>query len=299
MPNIKNIFAFGAGSCFQQFGKIYGDSINLYGTCRQASKQASLEQSHIEPILFDDAKRIAQTLPNMDALVISVAPQKTSAENGLIDACLAQYATEIQDCDAYVCYLSSTAVYGNHDGAMVDEDSPTMPNSARAKNRLQAEQEWQAHIAPEKLTILRLAGIYGPQRNAVSKLLSDAPPAYLIRKTYPNGEAHIFSRIHETDIAASILLAMQNRLAGIFNLCDDKPSAPDAAFIYAAQLLQQSPPPIKDFAEVKGELSAMQASFYDDFKRVSNQKIKQAGLQLQYPDYQAGLQAIFNNLSLD
>ena len=76
-----------------------------------------------------------------------------------------------------------------------------------------------------------------------------------------------------------------------YNLCDDDPAAPADVIAYAAQLLGLAPPPLIPFAEAK--LSEMGRSFYDDNKRVRNDRIKrELGVGLAFPDYRAGLAAI-------
>ena len=69
---------------------------------------------------------------------------------------------------AWVGYLGTTAVYGNHDGRWVDEATPLEPTLARADRRAKAEAAWLASGLP--VHIFRLAGIYGPGRNALVNL---------------------------------------------------------------------------------------------------------------------------------
>ena len=77
----------------------------------------------------------------------------------------------------------------------------------------------------------------------------------------------------------------------VYNLCDDDPAPPAEVIAHAAGLLGIEPPPLVPFAEAK--LSEMGRSFYDDNKRVRNDRIKgELGVQLAFPDYRAGLAAI-------
>ena len=71
----------------------------------------------------------------------------------------------------WVGYLSTTAVYGDHDGAWVDEDTAVTPSSQRGRWRAAAETGWQA-IPDLPLHIFRLAGIYGPGRGPFAKLMA-------------------------------------------------------------------------------------------------------------------------------
>jgi nucleoside-diphosphate-sugar epimerase len=78
----------------------------------------------------------------------------------------------------------------------------------------------------------------------------------------------------------------------IYNLCDDRPAPGPDVVTFAAGLLAVEPPPLIPFETA--ELSPMAASFYADNRRVRNDRIKQElGVALRYPDYEAGLRALF------
>jgi nucleoside-diphosphate-sugar epimerase len=134
--------------------------------------------------------------------------------------------------------------------------------------------------------IFRIAGIYGPGRNALAQLRAGTA-----RRTDKPG--HLFSRIHVDDIAAALAASMAKPNPGaIYNLCDDRPAPGPDVVTFAAGLLGVEPPPLVPFA--KAELSPMAASFYADNRRVRNDRIKQElGVALRYPDYEAGLRALF------
>jgi nucleoside-diphosphate-sugar epimerase len=187
----------------------------------------------------------------------------------------------------WVGYLSTTGVYGDHDGAWVDETSETRPSSDRSKRRLAAENCWlswgrQSHVPVQ---IFRLAGIYGPGRNALERVRSGKA----VRVIKPG---HSVGRIHVDDIVAVLRAAMANPSTGpIFNVADDEPAAQSDVLAYAADLLGVEPPPAVPFGEA--ELSAMARSFYADRRRVSNQRLKsELGIRLLYPTYREGLRAL-------
>ena len=290
------LFAFGAGGCLLEFAKSYPD-YSISATYRDESKKPLLLQAGIMPILFDDEQAVSDALLASDGVIISAPPLKDEEDllgaNMFCDPSLIRYGEYIQQHQqAHYCYLSTTGIYGNHHGAWVDESTIPNPQSLRSKCRLHAEQEWQN--ITKNLCILRLAGIYGNQRN-VLKQLHNAPPEFMIRKNNDGGKLQTFSRIHETDIATAIHLTLQQNLTGIYNLCDDEPAPPEQPFIYAASLLGIKPPPVKNYDDVVKLMSPMQKSFYLDDKKVSNDKIKQAGLNLRYPNYHAGLDAIYQH----
>ncbi|MGB1161397.1 MAG: NAD-dependent epimerase/dehydratase family protein [Alphaproteobacteria bacterium] len=187
-------------------------------------------------------------------------------------------------------YLSTTVVYGDWQGAMVDETSPARSTSSRGLSRLKAEAAWTAFGWP--MHLFRLAGIYGPGRNALETVRSGR--ARIIDK--PD---QVFSRIHVDDIASAVFASMINPTATptqaeVFNVCDDFSCAPGDVIAYACTLLDQ-PVPSPVSMEEAG-LSAMGRSFYADNKRVSNQKLKDVlGWAPAFPTYREGLDAIFSS----
>ena len=102
----------------------------------------------------------------------------------------------------------------------------------------------------------------------------------------------VFSRIHVCDLAGVLAASMVRPCPeAVYNVCDDEPAPPEAVIAHAAALLGMEPPPVVRFDAA--ELSPMARSFYDDNKRVCNQRIKaELGVELRYPDYRAGLAAI-------
>lgn len=178
-------------------------------------------------------------------------------------------------------YLSTTGVYGNHDGGWVDESTPLTPSTRRGKWRVAAEAEWQA-IPGLPLHIFRLAGIYGPGRGPFAKVRAGTA-----RRIIKPGQ--VFSRIHVDDIARILAASIARPDPGaVYNLCDDDPAPPQDVLTHAAELLNLPLPPAEDFATA--EMTPMARSFYAESKRVRNNRIKEElGVKLKYPTYRDGL----------
>jgi nucleoside-diphosphate-sugar epimerase len=132
--------------------------------------------------------------------------------------------------------------------------------------------------------VFRLAGIYGPGRNALATLKSGRA-----KRIVKPGQ--VFSRIHVEDIALTLLQSMSRPLPGsVYNVCDNEAAPPQDVISYGAELLGVSPPPEIAFEEA--DMTDMARSFYSDNKRVSNDRITQElGVRLKYPTYREGLQA--------
>jgi uncharacterized protein YbjT (DUF2867 family) len=180
-------------------------------------------------------------------------------------------------------YLSTTAVYGDHAGAWVDETTPLTPGTDRGRWRVLAETQWQATGLP--LHIFRLAGIYGPGRGPFAKVRDGSA-----RRIVKPGQ--VFSRIHVDDIAQVLAASIARPDPGaIYNVCDDDPAPPEDVIAHAADLLGLPRPPEVPWTEAN--LGPMATSFYSESKRVRNDRIKHdLGVRLLHPDYRAGLAAM-------
>jgi nucleoside-diphosphate-sugar epimerase len=189
----------------------------------------------------------------------------------------------------WIGYLSTVGVYGDANGGWVDEDSPTDPGLDRARRRLASEAHWQTlHLLSRRVVIFRLAGIYGPGRSALDTVRSGTA-----RRIVKPGQ--VFNRIHVDDIATVLAASMAGAGShGLYNVADDEPAPPQDVIAHAARLLGLAPPPEEDFAAAR--LSPMSASFYAKNQRVRNGRIKaDLGVRLAYPDYHAGLAAIYRD----
>ena len=193
---------------------------------------------------------------------------------------------------AAIVYLSTIAVYGNHDGGWIDEDTPLTPALTRAEDRIEAERAWQALGAARgvPVAVIRIAGIYGPGQNALETVKSGRA-----RRIVKPGQ--VFNRIHVGDLAdiidGAVSLALTRGAGGVFNAADDEPTAPGDPIAFAAGLLGVAPPPEVPFEEAKKTMSPFAVSFYGESKRVRNARIKSVlGVTLRYPTYREGLRAL-------
>ena len=135
------------------------------------------------------------------------------------------------------------------------KDFPCQPTSARGKERLLTEQAWLASGLPSE--VFRLAGIYGPKRNLISRLMTGGYKA--VQWSPP----HYSSRIHVQDIVQALLRAMQQPRRGrILNITDDLP-LPHAEYIQQLAAIIGAPTPtILTPEQGKQQLSATALSFF-------------------------------------
>lgn len=253
----------------------------VYGTTR--SPQNDLKAAGIVPIITDFQAvhpDILQAIGTAEAVLVSVAPDAQG------DVCLRLYEEALLASPTvrWVGYLSSTSVYGDHQGARVTEDSPRFATSTRGIARIMAEDAWLAlrrdHGLP--VSVFRLSGIYGPNRSVFDKLAAG-------RAQRLDKPGHLFSRIHGVDIAG-VLAASFHRAPDVYNVCDTLPATGREVVEYACALSGYPLPPLMPFAQA--DLSDMAQSFYADHRVIFPDKI--AGFyDFVYPTYREGLQAIF------
>ena len=289
-----NIFIFGAGYSSLAFVKRVGaGSHKIAGTTRDEDKLPGLTENGIEPFLFDGETSnsdINARLKEVTHLLISIAPPRDTQGND-VDPVLNVFGDTIINSMPnlqWIGYLSTVGVYGNHDGAWVDETVSVTPVSARSIQRAIAEKSWIALSAKISvpLTIFRLAGIYGPERNAF-RTIEAGRSRRLVKK------GQFFNRIHVADIAQAIELAAPKKCNETFNITDNEPAPPQDVVTFAHQLMQKEPPEELDFETA--DLTPMARSFYGENKRVSNAKSKQVlGLEYAYPDYRTSLSRMWD-----
>jgi nucleoside-diphosphate-sugar epimerase len=291
---MPTLFCFGLGYSASHYVAEFGARFDrIAGTVRTREKAAAIAASRfgrhaVEAFVFDGGApppAITAALMDADAMLVSIPPR----ENG--DPALAQLTETIAAAPHLetIVYLSTVGVYGNHDGAWVDETTPPAPVSMRSGERLNAEEAWAAlgAHAGKSVATLRLSGIYGPGQNALLQVARGS--AKRIDKP-----GQFFNRIHVADIAQAIEAAFERGADGIFNVTDDDPTPQAVPVTFAAELLGVAPPPETPFAEAAKNMTPMGLSFYGESKRVQNIKLKrELGVTLRYPTYREGLRALF------
>lgn len=282
------LFCFGYGySARALAGLLRPLGWQVRGTSRSAEGCSAIERDGATAFRFDRDQPLADpatALAGVTHLLSSVPPDAAG------DAVLDQHGATIAAVGrtlAWCGYLSTTGVYGDHGGGRVDEDTPLKPATDRGARRVAAEAGWCAlwRDAGVPVHLFRLAGIYGPGRNALETVRSGRA-----RRIVKPGQ--VFSRIHVDDIAAVLAASIDQPNPGAaYNVCDDDPAPPQDVIAHACGLLGVEPPPEIPFENA--ELSPMARSFYAENKRVANGRIKrELGVRLRYPDYRAGLAAL-------
>jgi nucleoside-diphosphate-sugar epimerase len=290
---MSTLLCFGLGYSAEHFIGMFGDGFErIVGTVRGAERAAVFNAyltGRLNALVFNGAAtpEVKSAIAETDLALVSIPPDADG------DPVLAAFGDALGRAHRLrsIVYLSTVGVYGDQGGAWVDEDTLPRPASARSRARLAAESDWQklGARAGAAVAILRLAGIYGPGQNVLVQVARGT--ARHIAKP-----GQVFNRIHVGDIAQAIDAAFARKAAGVFNITDDEPGPPGDPIAFAAELLSRDPPPEIAFADAAASLSPMALSFWQECRRVRNDKLKrELGVTLLYPTYREGLRALNAN----
>ena len=189
---------------------------------------------------------------------------------------------------ARIVLISTTGVYGDCQGQWVTEDTPPHPQADRAKRRLAAENALRAwaNQTGTPYAILRVPGIYGPDRSPLKRLREGEP---VLRET----ESPYSNRVHIDDLVAACLAAQrQSRSGAVYNICDGHPSTMTDYFFKVADACGLPRPPQIGLREAQAQLSSGILSYLAESKRLDNRRMREElGVIPRYPDLESGLAA--------
>jgi nucleoside-diphosphate-sugar epimerase len=277
-PLFENIAILGCGyvgSALADYWQERGHSITGTTTSRGRIAALSAAISKVVVMKGDNIAAINSLLQSQNTLVVSVAPTGfqeanaaayeetylTTAKN-LVKS-LAQSPQVTQ-----VVYLSSCAVYGDRQGEWVNETTTVSPVEHRSQVLWESEQIiLQAASERQKVCVLRLGGIYGPERELVSMF------GGLAGMTMPGTGDRFINWAHRDDIIGAIDFIRLNELEGIYNLVDDSQlTVKEQIQLVCAQY--HLPPVHWDSSKLSVQRKSVQ---------ISNEKLKTAGYQLIHP----------------
>ena len=280
---IKTILIFGAG----YVTKFLSAQLSELGWVVYCT---SRNPDHKKLSLSENVKIIDFYDPNLKDIIIEVDAVLSSVptDDKFIDPVLEQYGGMISKAGPkWIGYLSSTGVYGDHNGDWVDEQTKCKPTSLQSELRLLAEEKWLELYSQYQLPIhiFRLSGIYGPGRNCLEEINNGKDFTVVKKDQY-------FSRIHVMDICKVIISSINFVTPGeIYNVSDNEPAPVNVVQQFGASLLNKDK--LKEIPFEDANLSKQALIFFNDNKKVSNAKIiKTFNIELDYPNYRIGLSEI-------
>ena len=287
---MADIFIIGCGyvggHLAQKLGK---DNRSITALARSADGAAKLQAASIDVVRGDlDEPDSLQGLPLDGTTLYYLAPPPP---RGTIDSRMHHFveALEPTAAPARIIYISTSGVYGDTAGEWVTEECPLNPQADRARRRVDAEttlHRWcEANDVP--LTILRVAGIYGPGKLPLKRLEAGTP---VLREA----ECGYTNRIHIEDLVTiCIKAAKQGEGTNIYNVSDGHPGTMTGYFFAVADVLGLPRPPTVTMEEARRVLTPAMISYLTESRRLDNRKLlSELGIELKYPTLEAGLKAI-------
>lgn len=220
--------------------------------------------------------------PRVADAVLHCAPPPASGER---DPRTANLLAALRDVRRIV-YISTSGVYGDCGGALVDEARAVNPQTARARRRVDAEEQLNRWCAEHDavLVVLRAPGIYAADRLPIERLRAGTPVLRAEDDVYTN-------HIHADDLAAAAVRALEPDAApGIYNVTDDSELRMGDWMDLVAGYAGLPKPPRVPRSRIAEHVSPEVLSFMNESRRLDNRRIKTVlGVKLRYPTVHEGL----------
>lgn len=286
---MPKIFIAGCGYIGERIARSYRES-GAEVTCMVRSPEhgARLEAAGFTTIVssLDDAVSLPPLDPAGSILFYLVPPPG----GGIADSRARNFLSRIPEPvkPSKIVYFSTTSVYGGAGGCVVTEESPTVPDSAMGKRRLDAETAFREYGAAMNVpvVILRVSGIYGPGRLPLMQI-SQGQPLLIEEESGPS------NRIHADDLAVVGMDAAERGRGGeIFNISDGHPSSMTEYFNACADALGLPRQPQVTLDEARLVMSPLMFSYVSQSRIIDNRRmLERLGVKLRYETLSEGLAA--------
>jgi nucleoside-diphosphate-sugar epimerase len=281
---LPRVLVIGCGDVGMRLLPLLRESFRVFAVTSQESRRAELRAAGAIPVIADlDRPATLARLARLASIVVHLAPPQSE---GVTDRRTRNLTAILPD-QATLVYVSTTGVYGDCGGALVDETRTVRPQNARAKRRIDAEQvlrRW-ARRSGSRLSILRVPGIYGEDRLPIERLKKGTPALRPDEDVYTN-------HIHADDLARIIAAALfRGAPSRVYHATDDSDMKMGEYFDAVADAFHLARPPRLPRAELEKAVSPMLLSFMSESRRLSNDRLKrELGVRLSYPDVRNSLE---------
>lgn len=276
----------GCGYVGRRLALQLADRYDITGLVRTASSGEALASEGIRATVLDlDRVRATAAIPerlDQEAIVYLTPPPSFGESDLRLDRFLQLASVPPKT----FVYISTTGVYGDTEGAMVDESTPVAPRTDRARRRVTAEEMTRVWCTERHVrrVVLRVAGIYGPGRLPIERMRKGEA---IVRED----QAGISNRIHVDDLVTACIAAITNPEArGVYNITDGAAVSASTFLRTLAELAGLPPPPQVSMVEAQLTFSPERLTFLNESRRVSNERmLKHLGVKLRYPDFVEGI----------
>lgn len=286
---MRSVFIVGCGDVGQRVAAAERQAgAAVVALARSAVTVERLRTQGLQVVQGDlDRPDSLQDLPTRAALIYYFAPPPAAGDR---DPRLSNFlnAISLKAMPQRVVLISTSGVYGDCQGAWVNEERAPHPDSDRGRRRLDAEKQLQSwserHAVP--IVILRVPGIYGPGRLPEKRLRAHEP---VLRES----ESPWSNRVHIVDlVTACVAAGARGRPGAVYNISDGHPSSMTDYFNHVADALGLERPPQISLAQARSDLSSGMQSYLAESKRLDNRRMREElGVVLHYPDLAQGLAA--------
>ena len=287
----KTVLITGCGDIGRRVAALLqAENHQVTGCVRSKESAAVLDRSGIRAVTVDLDRPAAKSgwAHGIDAVFYFAPPPPQGEQDPRMQAFL--QALDVEASPRRIVYISTSAVYGDCQGAWISESQAVNPATARGQRRLDAEQRLMAwcDAHDSQWILLRVPGIYGPGKLPLARLRKGTPVLREEDSPYTN-------RIHADDLAPICVAAMKSSHANtVYNVSDGHPSNMTDYFFKVADAAGLPRPPTVSRIEAQEVLSAGMLSFLKDSRRMSNSKmLAELAVTLRYPDLDAGLPSCF------
>lgn len=286
----KNVVIVGCGDIGLRVAKIWkNQGKSIFGLVKSEESLNSLRQQHIHAFSadLDDLSTLNDFHVELfkQSLVYYFAPPPA---NGVEDSRMANFvkSLDLDNTPAQIIYISTSGVYGDQQGKLINEQTPANPQVDRAKRRYHAELQLAilSKISSVAVTILRAGGIYGPGRLPLQRLKDQVPMLHEHLSPQTN-------RIHADDLARVCVAAATAKAAGeIYNVSDGTNSNMTEYFNTIADFCGLDRPPLVDWDEAEKTISKGMLSYLKESRKMDNSKmLNELDVELIYPTLKDGL----------
>lgn len=289
---MRRLLIIGCGDVALRMVPLVRDRYAVYGLTRDRDRLTALRAAGIRPVWGDlDRPDTLAALAGLAHDVVHFAPPPPSGVRDTRTAHLIASLAKGKSLPQHLVYISTSGVYGDCAGAVIDETRPVRPQTERAIRRVDAERqlrEWGAR-AGLRVTIVRAPGIYAADRLPLERLTRGTPALCSEEDAYVN-------HVHADDLARIVVAAVRRGQANrSYNASDDVPQRMGDYFDLVADRFGLPRPPRIPRDEARRLMPPQLYSFMSESRRLSNRRIKrELRVTLKYPSVHDGVAAAAN-----
>jgi nucleoside-diphosphate-sugar epimerase len=286
---MRRLLIVGCGDVALRTASLLRGRYRLYALSHSAQRHELLRRHGIIPLPgdLDDSETLSR-LAGLSHDVLHFAPPPSEGPRDSRTSNLIRALRKSKSIPQRLVYISTSGVYGDCAGGVVDERRPPRPQSERARRRVDAERVLRAwgRMSKVNVVILRVPGIYAADRLPLERIRAGTPTLVQLEDAYTN-------HIHADDLARIVVAALSRGRSGrAYNAADGSWLKMGDWFDLVAQSFRLPPPPRISRREAEGRIPEALLSFMRESRRLSNRRLREElRVRLRYPSVHTGVAA--------